>query len=197
MFTKFTSKTNSYLQWEEKHFITKELGVINPPKATRFYLLGGSDGTNYTDSTTTYTYAASTDRSLIPAKTKWIYGSGNNYEVNAFYFTEVQIADGDTYDVDFYNLTKPFLNYTITQSWNKIKVLAIENINGSGSLDIGNSGVVEPLDLFGYDTEIGPSGVYTMQSKTGIPVSSTANSISLKNRNPFPVTIRLFVMGNK
>lgn len=203
LYQNFKITTLSYLDWEEKYFISKKTGLLNTPKAARFLNFGGPTGANFTLNTTSkedntvasYKYANEFDNRTIPTTKKWSFGTGNS-EVNAFYFKEKELSAGSSISINFYSLQKDILNYQLTQTWTKVKVLGIE-CTGSGVLDIGNSGVSNPLGLMGYDTEVGVSGVYTMQTHSGIVVNSSANSIRVLNRNNFSVTARILAMGNQ
>lgn len=127
---------------------------------------------------------------------RWTYGTGEWHEVNAFYSYEGTLGPDEEKEVNFYSLPKRFLNYNLTHSWYSLKVLCIENLSASGSIDVGNSGLATPLALMGFDTEVGPSGIYSMKS-TGIEVGATQNTIRILNRNDFEVPIKVLAMGER
>lgn len=138
-----------------------------------------------------------TENNLSLPRSNWTYGSGSARTINAFYFNTVTLAAGDSLTIDFYSLQKPVLNYTLTQVWNKVKVLTIEQVTDSGSLDIGNSGLSNPLGLFGYDTNIGGNGIYEMTAEHGVPVNASARNIRILNRGAFSITANILAMGEK
>jgi hypothetical protein len=126
---------------------------------------------------------------------EWSYGSGNGFEANDAYYIDKNLAAGETYTLNLQSLPRTALNLNLTRTWNKLKLLCIENINPSGELHIGSSGTANPVGLFGSDTKIGYSGIYSMSTPFGIDVDSTHKNINIKNLASEVTHIKILALG--
>lgn len=138
-----------------------------------------------------------TDKRDDDTQQEWTEGSGDGYLFNDVYYLEQTLPFNTDYTVNFKSLSRTMLNMTLTRSWRKLKVLCIENTSGSGALFIGTSGSSNDIGLFGYNHEIGPSGIYEMDSTIGVALDSTHRNVRVINKGPGPLTFRLLALGVK
>ncbi len=126
---------------------------------------------------------------------EWTYGSGNGYAANDSYYLDGQIGAGETQTINFQSLPRTLLNIDLTRSWQKLKLLCIENLNLDQELSIGSSGTSNAIGLFGSDTKIGYSGIYTMSTPYGITVDGTHRNINIRNDSGQTINYKLLALG--
>lgn len=135
-----------------------------------------------------------TDAGIASAQVKYSYGSGLN-QANESWYREVSVSSNESYNVDLTSLPVNMVYTSITKSISTLKVLTIENTSESGKLVVGNSGVSNGVQFIGYASEIGNSGVFHIESKIGIPVTSTKKSLVVKNISNNTLTFKILVLG--
>lgn len=135
---------------------------------------------------------------------RWTIGSGQ-FEASDAFFYSGELEAEESLTIDLNNIEHIVLGRRFTVSWNRLKVLIIENPSASGHLFIGESGsvlvlgtdVINPLQMLATDQYVDFSGIYSMSSPRGFPVVSGQSTFRLLNENSFPVSYNVICMGVK
>lgn len=139
------------------------------------------------------------DQGVNSSAIDYTYGSGIQ-QINDAWYKEILIDSGSSYTVNLLELPITILGLTIYKSFINLKLLIIENTAESGYLTIGNSGISAGVDFIGTQIDVGYSGVYQMNSKSGINITGVSG-ISGKHmfiiRNPHTeaVTCKVLALG--
>lgn len=133
------------------------------------------------------------DTSEIPLS-EWSEGSGS-YQFTSGFFKEGILGSGSTLTLDFQGLTQQVFGMNVSKEWNDLRLLAVENLSGSGVLNVGSSGLSNHVGLFASDEDIRQSGVAVLSNPSGYPLSSSKRYVRLINYNPFEISYKVFALG--
>lgn len=134
------------------------------------------------------------DEGINPDNIDYTYGSGIN-QINDAWYKELTINGGSSYTVTLLSLPVTILGLTIYKNLTNLKTLIIENTAESGYLTVGNSGISFGVDFIGNLIDIGYSGVYEMNSRSGIAISSGKHMFIIRNPNSEAVTCKVLALG--
>ncbi len=134
------------------------------------------------------------DEGINSASIFYTYGSGDS-QINEAWFKELTIPASSSYTVNLLSLPVTILNMTIAKDIDNLKGLFIENTAESGYLTIGNSGISFGVDFMGSQMEVGYSGIYEMNSKTGISITSSKCMFIIRNPSSVDVTCKVLALG--
>lgn len=140
-----------------------------------------------------------TDSGIDPSNINYTYGSGID-EINDAWYKELTISSNSSYTVNLLSLPVTILNLNINKSITTLKTLIIENTSESGYLTIGNSGISYGVDFMGKLIDVGYSGVYEMNTRSGLSITGVSgisgkHMFIIRNPNNYPVTCKVLALG--
>ena len=140
------------------------------------------------------------DRAINTPRINYTYGSGVD-QINQAWYAELTVPSGADITINLLSLPTSILNMNITKSFSSIKSLIIENISPSGMIHC-DLDVTNPIEFLPMGTDIGYSGVYTFESRVGVPVSASKYNFRLVQTgdealafNWFDINFKILILG--
>lgn len=127
-------------------------------------------------------------------ETQWANDvTGFEYCSDAFY-QEVELTPSEEFVVDFYNIEYSVLGHTLTKSWNKLKLLVVEN-SSLNYLDISTRGLTNTIGLTSDDTNVGALGLFVHKTTIGVTIDSTHRNFRLQNNSSGTINAKILAIG--
>ncbi len=122
-----------------------------------------------------------------------IYSS--DYYIDDCFQIIFSLAATESKTIDFTNIEYDKLDKTLIKSWSSLKILSIRNTSEEDYIDIGRSGLSNPLLIVSSNMDVGPLGIFVYQDRLGYEITPSAKNLRIENNSDNTIEIDLCCGG--
>lgn len=119
----------------------------------------------------------------------------SNYYINDCFQMVFTLSPTESKTIDFTNIEYEKLGKTLIKSWSLLKIFSIKNNSSTDYINIGKSGVSNPILIVCSDMDIGPKGIFVYQDRLGYEITNSAKNIRIENNSSEDIEIDLCCGG--
>jgi hypothetical protein len=135
------------------------------------------------------------DKTTVALSTALADGTGND-QADAYWRDTITIAAAATTNLDLRALSRQLMGGTATDTFSKVKILAIYNKAMAGTLSIGVSATNRWTALAGGSVTVGPQGVlYVTYPGAGYSTGASDKVLAITNNGASGADIDIYIVG--
>jgi hypothetical protein len=135
------------------------------------------------------------DKTTVALSTALTDGTGND-QADAYWRDAITIAAAATTSLDLRALSRQLMGGTATDTFSKVKILAIYNKATAGTISVGVSVANRWTALAGGSVTVGPQGVlYVTYPGAGYSTGASDKVLAITNNGASAADIDIYIVG--